>query len=560
MITLRPHQVECIQDTNRLLQHHLNVLVVLPTGGGKSLTLAEYARMFRDSNQPCVVFAHKDVLIEQLSSALCKMGIRHNFICSVKARRDITNANYIEFGDSFYDEHSPIIVSSNPTFSARLRGNKIPQSLLDSIMWWIQDEAHHHLRDGKLWGSCTAALTNARGLGFTATPIRGDRKGLGREYDGVFDAMSVTSTMWDLIQNYMLSPYKIYQPQQKIDLSGVTVTSGGDYNTKQLSTVMDKREITGDAVEHYLRVARGQSAVTFCTDINHANHVADAFNKAGIPSRSISSKQSTAERAEIMRLFKEGQILNIVNVDLLGEGWDSPGIVCGIMLRPTQSYSLFKQQFGRILRTSEGKSHGILLDHVGNVLFMMTKFGLRYPHDDPEWTLERGTKAKASDDGEKLAETVDCGECGLFYIARDHAQCPDCGHVITEEEREVKAREIQQVSGELVEFSVEAVNALIAKRAEVDVPVEQFAKKVRNMVGPAKYGAMNNHAKRQHSQTMLRDKIQRWCKHVADLNGWDKETVQREFNVQFGTPILKACVLSSREADELADKVPYHDN
>lgn len=566
MITLREHQVTAIAEGDKLLSvvennqyKYPNIMIVLPTGSGKSLTLAEYVRRFQAVNEPTIVFAHKDVLIEQLSNALCKMGIRHSFICSDKARRDITNANYAEFGDSFYDERSSIIVSSNPTFSARLRGNKISHTLLQSIRWWIQDECHHLLRDGKLWGSCIAALPNARGLGFTATPLRGDLKGLGREYDGVFDAMSVTCNMWELIQKGMLSPYKIYHApdQPKPDLSGVKVTSGGDYNTKQLSVAVNKREITGSAVEHYLRVANGHSAVTFCTDIKHATDVAHEFNQAGVTSRVISSKQTTAERAEILKLFATGRIMNIVNVDLLGEGWDSPGIVVGIMLRPTQSYSLFKQQFGRILRTAPGKSHGILLDHVGNVLYMMTKFGLEYPHDDPEWTLARGTKAKASDDGEKLAETVDCIECGLFYIAKDHAQCPDCGHVITEQEREVKAREIQQVSGELVEFSLEAIDALIAKRNEVDVPVEQFANKIQNLPRVARYSAMANHAKRAHAQTVLRDKIQRWCSHTALTNGWDKETVQREFNVQFKVPIIKACTLSAREANELAERIPY---
>jgi len=104
--------------------------------------------------------------------------------------------------------------------------------------------------------------------------------------------------------------------------------------------------------------------------------------------------------------------MNLVNCDLFGEGFDAPAVEGVIMLRPTQSYSLYKQQFGRMLRKAEGKTHGILLDHVGNTIHMMTKFGLNYPHEDPEWTLDRGSKGKKSDDGEKLAETVTCTECG----------------------------------------------------------------------------------------------------------------------------------------------------
>ena len=69
---------------------------------------------------------------------------------------------------------------------------------------------------------------------------------------------------------------------------------------------------------------------------------------------------------------------------------------------------------------------------------------------------------------------------------------------------------------------------------------------------------MNSHAKRQHAQTILRDRIQRWCIHTADSTGWQKDTVQREFHVQFGVSIMKACVLSEREATELTQRIPYH--
>ena len=186
-----------------------NVLCVLPTGAGKSLALADYARRYLNQGEITVVLAHRDVLISQLSEALCKTGVPHTFICSDKARRDITNRNLVKFGDSFYCETSPIIISSVPTFNARIRDNKLPQSFLESIQHWLMDETHHAVKDNQ-WGNVLESMVNADGIGFTATPIRGDKKGLGSHVDGYYDDMSVTCNTFDLIKAGMLSPYKVY--------------------------------------------------------------------------------------------------------------------------------------------------------------------------------------------------------------------------------------------------------------------------------------------------------------------------------------------------------------
>ena len=141
MITLRPHQVGAIAAVDTALsQVYRAVLCVLPTGAGKSLCLAEYARRCYQQREPCVIFAHRDVLISQLSEALCKTGVPHTFVCSDKARRDITNNNLELFGDSYWEPTSPVIVSSTPTFNARLRDGKLNPQFLESVLWWLQDE------------------------------------------------------------------------------------------------------------------------------------------------------------------------------------------------------------------------------------------------------------------------------------------------------------------------------------------------------------------------------------------------------------------------------------
>lgn len=563
MIKLRPHQLAAIEDEARLRLNPLNrnILVVLPTGSGKSLTLADYARIDYLANRKCIIFAHRDRLILQLSEALCKTGIPHNFIASKKAVKEITNRNLKKFGDSFYDETSSVTVSSNPTFAARVKSGKIPYVYLDSVYRWIQDEAHHATVNSETWGTCLKSFPNAIGLGFTATPLRNDKQGLGSFADGFFDAISVTTTMWDLITKGMLSPYKVFIPPVTVDRSKIKSNGNGDFTEESAAKETDKQEVTGDAVEHYLRLSPGQPAITFCVNIKHANHVADEFNKRGVPSVAISSKDPVEKVDQAMLDFEEGRILNLVNVDLLGEGYDSPTIINCIMLRPTQSYSLFKQQAGRVLRIAEGKQYGIIQDHVGNVNYMLNNYGLQHLHDDPEWSLDRETKRKKNDDGKALEPWITCPneECGFQYLESKHGKtCPECGHVETQSETESRIYKMQVVDCELVELEVNAISDLLKEREKIDTPVTVFANMVKSLPKPARLSAANKHAKRLHAQTLLRDAIQRWCAKKGGETGWTVKLVQNEFNIAFGIHILKAQTLGERKAMELLERIKNH--
>mgnify|MGYP000085043789 CR=1 FL=1 len=557
MITLRPHQITAVNAADECFARGAtNVCMVQPTGSGKTIVKAEYARRSHERGEICFAFAHRDVLLSQISDAMCLMGVPHSFICADSARRDITNANHQKFGDSFFDETSPVVIVSVNTMAARLKAGKIPQQLLDAVKFWLLDETHHLTKES-IWGKCIEPLKNARGLGVTATPLRGDKKGLGRHADGYFDEMTATSNMWALIQAGRLTPYKIFCPPNRVDLSGINVTSGGDYNQKKLASRVDKREITGDAVSHYLRVMPGQPVITFGVSIEHCKHIADEFNKAGIPSKAVSSKTPLIERNRAVDDLRNGRLVNLVNCDLFSEGFDAPAVVGVIMLRPTQSYSLFKQQMGRMLRPSEGKTHGILLDHVGNTAHMMKEYCLSSPHDDPDWTLDRGTKRKKNDDGKKLEDSTVCPECACFYLVKEHGDtCPDCGHTMTANENEAKKRELQVNEGELVELSVDAVDALIRERMEIDLPVDVFANtKAKFLPGVARNSALNNHAKRLHAQSVLRHNIQGWCTRYGTETGYSVDTVQREFQVRFGISVFAAQVLSERKALELTGRI-----
>lgn len=560
-VQLRPHQVIATDDVDRLFNEGIRrVLCVQPTGSGKTILKAHYAKQDYDNGRVCVIFAHRDVLIEQISGACCLMGVPHTFICATKTRRDITNLNLEKFGDSFYDEYSTVVLISVPTFAARLKKDLIPQVFLNSVYRWLMDETHH-LTQGSQWGICVESISHALGLGMTATPLRGDKKGLGEHADGYYQSMSVTTNMFALIKDGRLTPYKIFATGQ-IDIKGIKKDKDGELNKKQLHIRTKEADITGDAVEQYLKHLDGQPVITFCVNIEHSIEVAKQFNDNGIASVAVSSKTPAKERAEAIADLRAGRIMNLVNCDLFGEGFDAPAVAGVIMLRRTTSYSLYKQQFGRMLRPSDGKSYGILLDHVGNTQFMMSTYHLHKPHDDPEWTLDSLAENKKRDDeDEEDIETMQCSECSFFGVVEDFTdedtgkvECPECGHVETEEETETRVRELKIKQGDLVELENDIIDEILSQRENMYVPVPEFANTLSNNFH-AKGAAVNNHARRQTSLNVLRHWIQEWS-----LLKWEKtqssvKMVQLDFELQFKINIFKAQSISEPQMNKLTSAI-----
>ncbi|MCP3674913.1 MAG: DEAD/DEAH box helicase [Gammaproteobacteria bacterium] len=537
-------------------QGNKNVIVVLPTGAGKTIVKAFKAKRFAESTgKMVVVFAHRDVLLNQISLAMAQVGVRHQLMCSKPTEREISNSHVRELGRSYVDMTAPVIVASVQTWVRRQTAQLIPH-----IGLWLLDETHHLTRES-IWHKAVEPLIHAKGLGVTATPLRADGKGLGSgdDNDGVFDSMIVGLNMQQLIESGNLSPYRVYTPPCKINMSNIKVNKS-DYNQKQLLAETDKPDITGDAVEHYIRLANGKQAITFCVTIEHAEHVANEFNNAGIKTKALSSKTPTAERQKAIRDFKAGKIKNLTNCDLFSEGFDVPSIEVVIMLRATKSYGMFKQQFGRALRLLAGKLYGILIDHVGNVA-EHCKSGM--PHDDPVWSLERPPKRGKFGDSEKPILKATCSKCFMVYYPESSepsalvCPAPDCGHVETKAETQAKQKELLVAEGQLIEYAPEFLNSILEKRKNVDKPVTEVKLSMENKHANALMvkGNMKRHLKRQESQRKLRPLIQMWCERLALTKSMTHEVIHSEFKRQFGVDPMTAQTLGESQADELRQKI-----
>jgi len=384
------------------------VVFVGPTGYGKTVLFSHIAKGAIDKGKRVAVLCHRAELIEQIVGATRRMGLDPSIVAPGHACQD-----------------APLIVASVFTLINRLGQFTEPDLV-------IVDEAHHASLK-TTWGKILVAWPNALRLGVTATPTRLSGEGL----DDLFDTMVLGPTTKQLIDLGALTPVRVFAPTTP-DLSGVR-TRAGDYVMSDLEAWLAKSTITGDAVEHYQRLAAGKRAIAFCCTVNHAKQTAEAFNNAGIKAASIDGTMDATTRADYIARFRSGDIQLLTSCNLVSEGFDLPAIECGILLRPTKSLSLYLQQVGRCLRTFEGKSQAIILDHAGNA----HKHGL--PTDEREWTLKAKPKKKKLLGEIEVVKT--CPSC-FSVVAGGASVCEYCDH-----EFPTNRREAEKVKGTLTEIT-----------------------------------------------------------------------------------------------------------
>lgn len=505
-----------------------NVLAVLPTGAGKTFV---FSRIAAAAGVAVCAIAHRSELVGQMSVALAREGVRHRVIGPDTLHRACSMLHMDEFKRSFIDPGARVAVASVDTLVRMPASDPWAQQ----VGLWIQDEAHHVLAANK-WGKACALFPNARGLGVTATPQRADGKGLGRHVDGLMDAMVVGPSMRELINREYLTEYRIFAPPSDIDLSDVGVSASGDFSPEPLRKAVHRSHIVGDVVAHYLRIAGGKLGVTFAVDIEGATEIAAAYRAAGVSAEVVSSKTPGALRAQVLRRFRARELLQLVNVDLFGEGFDLPAIEVVSFARPTQSLALMYQQFGRACRLMDGKLHALIIDHVGNVM----RHGL--PDAPREWSLDRRERRSRNAPSDVIpVRTCLNAECMGVY-ERVHAACPYCGHVSVPAGRSSP----EQVDGDLCELDPAVLARLRGEVAVVDGDPRYPAGAAPEVAGAIR----RRHHERQTAQATLRAAIALWAGWQRAIGRDDSESYRR-FWYAFGTDVVTAQSLGVREAAEL---------
>ena len=321
----------------------------------------------------------------------------------------------------------------------------------------------------------------------------------------------------------------------------------GDFSHVKLKAAVKKSHIVGDVVTHYQRIAPGKLGVTFTDSVETATEIAAQFNAAGVPAAVVSAKTPDAERIAILRGFKNRELLQLVNVDLFGEGFDLPAIEVVSMARATESYALYVQQFGRALRLLDGKLFALIIDHVGNV----ERHGL--PDARREWSLDRREK-RGNSKGSDAIPVRACPACTAVY-ERIYNACPFCGHIMTPAARSGP----EQVDGDLIELGPAVLAAMRGEIEKVDMHPEAYrhelAKKYTPLVG--QLAGVKRHVATQEAQEALRGSIAWWAGYQRAQGRSDSESYRR-FYFKFGTDVLSAQTLKASDAIELAGRVNEH--
>lgn len=538
---LRPYQFEIKTSVLQLLQSVRYALAVLPTGGGKTVVFSD---VIKDEPGPTCAIAHRQELVSQISIALARDGVRHNIIGPKSVVKLCVALHMAELGKSFFDPNSKNAVAGVDTL---LRRTEQLSRWMASVKLWVIDEAHHLLKENK-WGKAVTLFPNAKGIGVTATPERADGKGLGSEFDGVFDDMIIGPSMRDLINMGYLTDYRIFAPKtEDLNLADVTVSkTTGDYNPNKLKTAIRRSHVIGDVVSHYLKIAAGKLGVTFATDVETATDIAQAYNNAGVPAAVVSAKTPDAERIDILRKFRNRELLQLVNVDLFGEGFDLPAIEVVSMARPTQSYGLYVQQFGRACRLLDGKEYAIIIDHVGNV----QRHGL--PDAPRQWTLE--PRSKRSRSVNDAIPVTACPECTAVY-ERIYNACPHCGF----KPEPVSRSSIEFVDGDLLELDFTTLAQMRGEIEHMDRPPVQVRAEMMSRYAPevGVRTAVKRHVDNQEMQRALRASIA-WWGGYQKAEGYSDSESYRQFYFKFGVDIMTAQTLKRKEAEALATKINYY--
>lgn len=405
IIQLRPYQQILIDKVRNAYQNGRRApLAVAPCGAGKTIVFSYLTQAAVAKTKRVLILTHRIELIDQISETLGMFNVPHGLI----------------HPGSHYDASLLAHVGSVLSVAKK---EIAPPDLI------VADECHHVIRCSS-WGKIFERFPRSYKLGVTATPTR-----LSGEPLDLFDEMILGPTVQELISLGSLSPYRIFAPSRP-DLSKVH-SRGGDYVREELLSIVDKPSITGSAILEYERLALRKKAIVFCISVEHAQKVAAQFESRGHPAAAIYGAMDKNLRKQLVQDFRDGRVMVLTSVDLVGEGFNLPSVECAIMLRPTQSLTVWVQQSGRALRPHPGKKEAIILDHAGNC----QRHGL--PNETHEWSLSGKLKRPKKNEDSPTVRV-----CPTCYFAQPVADaCINCGMVFP-----IKQRSIKEIDGELTEI------------------------------------------------------------------------------------------------------------
>ena len=433
-LTPRPYQDEALDA----LDMHLgakptNPCVVIPTGGGKSALIAWAIQRWKLAYPPLrvCVLAHRKELVSQNSRELAEFWPTADIgiFCAALRQRD-------------YD--ASILYASIDTIHNKW-GDLKPFDVI------IVDEAHRIPARGEgkyrsFIAGCQTFNADLRVVGFTATPYR---LGMGSicHRDHLLHEVCYDANVADLIGAGFLCRLRSRISASQPDIANVRRNGRGDYIEDSLSEAVDVPEVVQAAVAEIVTIMRAEnrkSAIVFCVDMAHCEHVSLEFRKYGIDAPYVTAKTTVARRDQLAAGFVAGRYKVLLNINVYTEGFNAKRVDCIALLRPTLSRGLYVQMVGRGLRLHPDKTDCLILD---------------FAH-----CIEEHGPIDLPDDGD--TRVIKCEDCGDVF-SRAIRVCPHCGWEIPA--KEVERAEAEERKRKLHERQASKASILSGEPEEYDV-------------------------------------------------------------------------------------------
>lgn len=385
-VTLRDYQADGVAVIREGFKDHKRLCYVLPTGGGKTVIFSFITYHAMRKGSRALILAHRIEIVEQISLALSRLGVPHGLILA--GGRMTTDR--IQVG------------------MVQTVANRLDRIIAPSLL--VLDEAHHAVAG--TWKKLLDKWSDAYVLGVTATPERLDGRGL---RDVGFERLILGPDVRQLIELGHLAKFRYLGAAINVRFDDIA-TVGGDYDMHEVERRMAVKAITGDVIAHYQKHLAGRTCIAFCPTVAHAEMVAASYRQAGIPAASIDGSMRPDERRKVIEDLRAARIMVLTSCQVISEGFDAPEVGGAQLLRPTQSFAMFRQQIGRCLRPKADGSEAIILDHVQNY----QRHGL--PDEPHEWDLDSQKKTAAQRKAVKPMRL--CKACGeVFPIAARAEPC-----------------------------------------------------------------------------------------------------------------------------------------
>jgi ATP-dependent helicase IRC3 len=346
---LRPYQSEALTAVrDAYFAGKRRVIVSLPTGSGKTVVFAHFPRVLKMKKR-LLVLAHREELLLQAREKFRSIDPE------LKAE--------IEQAGTHASSDAKVVIASVPTLARS--SARLSRLQPDEFSIVVVDEAHHAVAPSyrRIFDHFGLFETHVSRylIGFTATPRRGDKQGLGEIFEEVCYARGIR----EMIADRYLCPIVGWRVDTDLSLDSVKVRHG-DFIESQLARVVNTPLRNSLLVEAYRHFAPGRRAIVFCVDVAHAKDVHRAFADAGIRAAPVWGELSRDQRRSTLAAFSAGEIDVVTNCNVLTEGFDEPRVDCVIMARPTRSKLLYAQMVGRGTRLHAEKKDLLVIDVADN--------------------------------------------------------------------------------------------------------------------------------------------------------------------------------------------------